>query len=204
MARRPARQMNQRPRNGSRYVSGNLAYDYDYLERERRREEERRRERAFQQDQQRRLRDAQRAHQAAVQRRKNAALRLRRRELQRISPLILFGFASAAAVVLLLLMSYAQLAIISNHVVEEQKKLSDLQEEHVALVARYERTFDLSAIKEAAEAAGMAKPSASQIYYVDLSTSDSVVLYQDADGNMFMRAFSAIGEKIMAVVEYLR
>lgn len=38
----------------------------------------------------------------------------------------------------------------------------------MSLVMDYERTFDMAKIKEAAEAAGMKKPTAGQVEYVEL------------------------------------
>ena len=190
MPRRNTRQVNQR------YVSGNLAYDYDYLEREQRRREEReRREYA-----ERRMRESR----PAPRRRTAEQPKQKHRERIRVSNAVVLGFGVAAAMVVVLLMSYAQLSMISREVVHEQKRLSTLQEEHVKLVARYERTFDLTAIKEAAEASGMAKPSASQIYYVDLSAPDNVVLYGNTGGNPLGRVFAAVGQNVGSLVEYFK
>ena len=44
--------------------------------------------------------------------------------------------------------------------------------EQVALMAKYEQSFDLSSVKEIAESVGMAQPSESQICYIDLPGSD--------------------------------
>ena len=74
----------------------------------------------------------------------------------------------------------------------------------VALLTRYEKTFDLTTIKEAAAAAGMAKPSASQVYYIDLSEADSVVVYQQKSQNVLARALTSLGNGVCAVVEYFK
>ncbi len=189
------RQSGQMSRN-SRYIAGNLAYDYDYLERERRRRAERERWEYAER----------RTHgtTARPEPRSKTAAPPKHRERQHVSPLILLGFAAAAAMVVVLLMSYAQLTAVSHDVVTMQRRLSTLQDEHVALLGRYERTFDLAAIKEAAEAAGMAKPSASQICYVDLSTPDNVVLYRCADETVFARVFTAVGHDVGSIVEYFK
>ncbi len=198
MARRPIGQ----PGHNNRYVAGNLAYDYDYLERERRRREERER-REYNEH---REYSERRARERAVRpepRVRNIAPP-KHRERQHVSPLVLLGFAAAAAMVVVLLMSYAQLTAVSHDVVMMQRSLSTLEDEHVALLSRYERTFDLAAIKEAAEAAGMAKPSASQICYVDLSAPDNVVLFRCADETVFARMFTAVGQDVASVVEYFK
>ena len=192
MARHPA----GKPNYNGRYVSGNLAYDYDYLERERRRRAER---------EQREYADR-RARETAVRAepRSKPLAPPKHRERQRVSPFAVFGFLVSAAMVVMLLMSYARLTAVSHNVVTMQGTLSTLEEEYVSLLSRYERTFDLTAIKEAAEAAGMAKPSASQICYVDLSAPDSVVLYGRADETALGRVLTAVGQSAASVVEYFK
>ena len=109
-----------------------------------------------------------------------------------------------AAMVALMIMCRAQLTEISAQVVSVQKEISALEDEHVALLTRYEKTFDLTTIKEAAAAAGMAKPSASQVYYIDLSEPDSVVVYQQKSQNVLSRALTSLGNGVCAVVEYFK
>ena len=60
------------------------------------------------------------------------------------------------------------------------------------------------AVQEAAEAAGMAKPSSSQIYYVDLSAPDNVVLYARAGENALSRAAASMGQGVASIVEYFK
>lgn len=205
MAQRSARQVS----GYNRYVSGSAAYDYDYLERERRRRaEQERRERQRRAERERREYAERRARAAAAEqrsapRRKTAAAP-RARERQRVSFLALLGFAAAAALLVMLLMDYARLTMISTKVVSMQNELAALQDEHVALVTQYEKTFDLTAVKEAAEAAGMAKPSASQICYVDLSGPDSVVIYTREETNFLGRVFASLGQNMVSVVEYFK
>ena len=191
MARDPERRTDY-----NRYVSGNLAYDYDYLERERRRRLER----------EQREYAERRAREPVVrpERRSKPAAQPKHRARQRVSPLAVAGTVVMAVMLVALLMSYAELTAVSHEVVTMQRALSTLEEEHVSLLSRYERTFDLTSIKEAAEAAGMAKPSASQICYVDLSAPDSVVLHARADGTVLGRVFAAVGRDIVSVVEYFK
>ena len=190
MARRPTRQMN------SRYVPGSLAYDYDYLEREQRRRAER----------EQREYAERRARETAPrpEPRRRVVAPPKHRERIHVSFAVVLGFAAAAVLVVMLLMSYAQLTAVSAEIVSQQKQLAALEEEHVKLMARYERTFDLTAIKEAAEAHGMAKPSASQIYYVDLSAPDNVVLYERAEANVLSRVFTSVGQDVVSIVEYFK
>ena len=72
----------------------------------------------------------------------------------------------------------------------------------MALTTQHEQLFDLDAVKETAEAAGMSKPSSSQIYYVDLSDGDSVVVYQQEEPGILSRLLTSLNHGIYAVVEY--
>lgn len=103
------------------------------------------------------------------------------RERQKLSVLTVLGFGAAAALAVLVLMSYIQLMGISNSVVSLKSQLEDLETENVTLTTQYERMYDLNTVQEAAEAAGMSKPSGSQIYYIDLSDGDSAVVYQQKE-----------------------
>ena len=192
MARQTVRRVN--PNNS--YVAGSAAYDYAYLERERRQRAEREhREYAERMERETARRPA--ARPKVVEKPKV-------REKLHVSPLLVLGFAVAAVMLVMILTDYAQLTAISTDVVSMQKELSSLEEDHVALVARYERTFDLTTVKEAAEAAGMAKPSSSQIYYVDLSTPDNVVLYRRENTSVLGRVFTSLGQDVVCMVEYFK
>lgn len=173
-------------------VVGNLAYDPAYEERNARRERELERPRQHEEF----IRPPQ---PKPVRRAKSV-----RREREKVSLGALTGFLALAAMVTLLITCRAQLTQISSEVVSMQKELSALEEEHIDLLSRYEKTFDLTTIKEAAAAAGMSKPSASQIYYIDLSESDSVVLYRQESDNVLSRVFTSLGQGLCAVVEYFK
>ena len=124
------------------------------------------------------------------------------RERQRVSGVLVLGFAALAAMVVVVLMSYAQLTSISADVVSMQKELKTLDAEHVALLTQYERTFDLETVKAAAVAAGMNKPSSSQINYIDLSAPDSVELCEAQNVSVLSRVFTSLGQGVFSVVEY--
>ena len=175
-------------------VNGNLAYDPAYEERQRRLRREQEYEREHQRE------EFMRPPQRKVQ--KKAAPVRRQRE--KVSLGALCGFAALAAMVALMILCRAQLTEISSQVVSVQKEIAALEDEHVALLTRYEETFDLTTIKEAAAAAGMAKPSASQVYYIDLSEADSVVVYQQKSQNVLARALTSLGNGVCAVVEYFK
>ena len=172
---------------GRNAVVGSLAYDYDYLERERRREQRTEQREEF-------IRPPQRKEQ------RKAAKKTRVRE--KISMMAVLSFVSVAGAVMMVILSYAQLTGISNSVVGMQKELRSLEEEHVALLTEYEQTFDLAAVKAAAEEAGMYKPSASQVYYIDLSAPDNVTLYETKDTVVLTRIFSSFGRSVASAVEY--
>ena len=188
------REQNMKYRRYSGRVNGNLAYDPAYEERQRRLRREQEYEREHQRE------EFMRPQQRKVQ--KKAAPVRRQRE--KVSLGTLCGFMALAAMVALMIMCRAQLTEISAQVVSVQKEISALEDEHVALLTRYEKTFDLTTIKEAAAAAGMSKPSSSQVYYIDLSESDSVVVYQQKSTNVLSKVFSSLGQGVCAVVEYFK
>ncbi len=188
------REQNMKYRRYSGRVNGNLAYDPAYEERQRRLRREQEYEREHQRE------EFMRPPQRKVQ--KKAAPVRRQRE--KVSLGTLCGFMALAAMVALMIMCRAQLTEISAQVVSVQKEISALEDEHVALLTRYEKTFDLTTIKEAAAAAGMSKPSSSQVYYIDLSESDSVVVYQQKSTNVLSKVFSSLGQGVCAVVEYFK
>ena len=171
-------------------VVGNLAYDPAYEERQRRL----RREQEHERQREEFIRPPRRQEKKAV--------RPRVRERQRVSGVLVLGFAALAAMVVVVLMSYAQLTSISADVVSMQKELKTLDAEHVALLTQYERTFDLETVKAAAVAAGMNKPSSSQINYIDLSAPDSVELCEAQNVSVLSRVFTSLGQGVFSVVEY--
>ena len=126
------------------------------------------------------------------------------RQRQHLSAFSVVGFAAVAALAVLVLMSYIQLTALSSETVALKKQLSALETENVTLTAQYERMFDRNSVKEAAEAAGMSKPSSGQIQYIDLSGADSVEVYA-AGGAAALNGFTARVEDIWAyILEYFR
>lgn len=170
-------------------VYGDLAYDLDRELRER---------------QFRHAGEAPRQRQAAKEpaARSGRATRVQTRERQKLSVLTVLGFGAASALAVLVLMSYIQLMGISNSVVSLKSQLEDLETENVTLTTQYERMYDLNTVQEAAEAAGMSKPSGSQIYYIDLSDGDSAVVYQQKEPDVLSRLLTSLHHGVYAVVEY--
>lgn len=176
-------------RHGATY--GSLAYDLDALAREKQLDEAGKLP-------QKKVRPAQPEVQP-VQRRQSAA-----RAAARPSPVLLLGTVLVVGMVIALMLCYVKLTGISDNVSSIKREISALEEEHIALLTEYERTFDLAAVKAAAEAAGMSKPSSGQIQYIDLSGADSVEVYA-AGGAAALNGFTEKAESLWAyVLEYFR
>ena len=176
-------------RHGATY--GSLAYDLDALAREKQLDEAGKLP-------QKKVRPAQPEVQP-VQRRQSAA-----RAAVRPSPVLLLGTVLGVGMVIALMLCYVKLTGISDNVSSIKREISALEEEHVALLTAYERTFDLATVKAAAEAAGMSKPSSGQIQYIDLSGADSVEVYA-AGGAAALNGFTEKAESLWAyVLEYFR
>ena len=117
---------------------------------------------------------------------------------------VLLGTVLVVGMVIALMLCYVKLTGISDNVSSIKREISALEEEHVALLTAYERTFDLATVKAAAEAAGMSKPSSGQIQYIDLSGADSVEVYA-AGGAAALNGFTEKAESLWAyVLEYFR
>lgn len=172
-------------------VYGNLAYDLDALVRERALEE------AGRMPEQ--PRPERRQEQEAVQR---SRVREAAQPKAQVSPLVLGSIAVLAVMVVALLMGYVKLTQISGNVAEMKAEMDRLNTEHVGLLAEYEQTFELSTIKEAAEAAGMSKPSAGQIEYVELSSADTAVVYAAGDDGILNRTLASVKDGVFSLVEY--
>ena len=176
-------------RHGATY--GSLAYDLDALAREKQLDEAGKLP-------QKKVRPAQPEVQP-VQRRQSAA-----RAAVRPSPVLLLGTVLVVGMVIALMLCYVKLTGISDNVSSIKREISALEEEHVALLTAYERTFDLATVKAAAEAAGMSKHSSGQIQYIDLSGADSVEVYA-AGGAAALNGFTEKAESLWAyVLEYFR
>ena len=178
--------------NSRSAVYGDLAYDLDREVRERA------------------LRHAGEAprHQTAVEAVPKAKPRVRSlskaqvRQRQKVSVLSVLGVGAAIGLAVMVLMGYIQLTIISDEVVSLQNQLEELQTENVTLTAQHEQMFDMATVKEVAAAAGMAKPTSSQITYLDLDSEDSAVVYRTETPSVFSRILSSLHHGVYAVVEY--
>ena len=177
----------QRKRPGTT-VYGNLAYDLDALVRERKLEEAGR------------VTEQERPAQPQPRRRAAAAPQPR----VGVSPVLLGGLVVLAVMLMLLIGSYVQMTTISGNVAQLKSELAALDDTHVALLTKYEQTFDLTTIKEAAEAAGMSKPTSAQIEYIDLGGTDTAVVYQAGAGGLLGDLADSVERGFAALVEYFR
>ena len=179
--------MTDERRRNMTMIYGSLAYDLDTLARERQLEEAGE------------MPERSGAPQPKAQPRRHPQAQAKTRP----SPLLVGGIVLVCALVMVLLFGYVQLTMVSNQVVTLKDQLTTLQEEHVALVTEYEKTFDLATVKAAAEEAGMSKPTSGQVQYIDLSGSDTAVVYGDEPG-VVEKAISSIKGGAQFIWEYFR
>jgi hypothetical protein len=126
------------------------------------------------------------------------------RERQRVSPFSVLGFAAVTGLAVLVLMSYIQLTALTADTVALKQQLTNLETEHATLTSQYEQMFDLTTVRTAAEAAGMTKPSASQICYLDVSGGDRAVVYQAEEPSVLSSVLTSLNHSLDAVVEYFQ
>lgn len=133
--------------------------------------------------------------------RRRAQARAAIRTAQKVSPLALLGFVCVAFLMVVLLLCYVRLNAISRSIVSMKTEISQLEVEQVSLLTQYEQTFDLSAVKEAAAAAGMIQPSDSQVFYISLPGEDQATVHRSRSSPLD-KFFAAIGRGIYAAAEY--
>ena len=107
--------------------------------------------------------------------RRRAQFKASVRPAQKVSFLALLGFACVSLLMVSLLLCYVRLNDISRSIVSMKSEIKQLEVEQVSLLTQHEKVFDLSAVKEAAEAAGMVQPSESQIYNIELPGANQAV-----------------------------
>lgn len=134
-------------------------------------------------------------------RRKARAMAGRRAAVQVSLPAIL-GVVAALAVALVVLMNCIELTRLSTETVQLKSELQSLENEHAKLNAEYEQMFDPATVKEAAEAAGMSVPTASQVAYVDLSDGDTVVVYSEEESSVLSRLMVSAFHGFEAMKEF--
>ena len=180
--------------NSRSAVYGDLAYDLDREVRERA------------------LRHAGEAprHQTAVEAVPKAKPRVRSlskaqvRQRQKVSVLSVLGVGAAIGLAVMVLMGYIQLTAVTGSISDLLEQVSQLEDQRVSLVMDYERTFDMAKIKEAAEAAGMKKPTAGQVEYVELGGGSKAEVYQAESDSLLRRLTHSVKNGVGALVEYFR
>ena len=170
-------------------VYGNLAYDLDALVRERQLEE---------------AGKLPQKKQPAVQEQPLPRRQTQSRTAARPSPLVVGGIVVLLVMVVALMLGYVTLTDVSGSVSSIKREIADLDEQHIALLTEYEKTFDLATVKAAAEAAGMSKPTSGQIQYIDLSGIDSVTLYKAEGGAALGGLLDQLERGWDYVLEYFR
>ena len=127
----------------------------------------------------------------------NARPKVQHRAAGQISLFAAAGAVIAAVLAVAVLWQYVTLTTISNDVVALQNEYSTLKSEEARLLAQYELAYDLKSIESAVTAEGrMVKPQSSQIYYMDLSGSDSVVVFEDEASVTLKEALGALVSKV--------
>ena len=108
------------------------------------------------------------------------------------------------AMAVMLLLSHVQLTTLAADTVTLRSELTALEAENVTLTAQHEQMFDMATVKEVAAAAGMAKPTSSQIAYLDITSEDSATVYQTESDrpSILGRMLSSLHHGVYAVVEY--
>lgn len=173
-------------------VYGNLAYDLDALARER------------QLDDAGKLPQKPAHPQPEVQVAAAPRQRAKAQTAVRLSPAVLVGLMVVSAMVVVLMLGYVKLTGISDSVSTIKREIATLEEEHIALLTEYEKTFDLTTVKTAAEQAGMSKPTSGQIVYIDLSGADTAEVYAAGNTAALRGLTDRLGEVWAYVVEYFR
>ena len=124
------------------------------------------------------------------------------RERQPVPVLTVVEVMAVIAAAVLLLLSYVQLTTLAADTVTLKSQLTTLQAENVSLTAQHEQMFDMATVKEVASAAGMSKPSRSQITYLDLASEDSATVYLTEEPSVLSRLLTSLHHGIYAAVEY--
>ena len=84
-----------------------------------------------------------------------------------VSPIVA-GVAVLMLMTVVLVLGYLRLTKASHEVTARQAQLQQVQEDNAALGVAYEKAFDQSSVKAAAQSAGMTKPTTDQIEYIEL------------------------------------
>ena len=120
-----------------------------------------------------------------------------------VAPFAVVGFIAVAIFASLVLFSHAQSTVLNAEIVELRGQLTTLEAENAKLSAQYEQAFDMTAI-QAAVGDGMARPSGSQVVYLDLSEPDTVVVFDKLKDSHVVDAVKNVGQALGDMIEYFR
>ena len=126
------------------------------------------------------------------------------RPREHASPVMLAGVAVLLMMAVVLMMGYIRLMQASHDVTVKQAQLQQAQEDNVALGVAYEKAFDQSSVKAAAQAAGMTKPTTDQIEYIELGGADMAEICRPESTGPLAQAWNWVKNGVDAVVEYFR
>lgn len=131
--------------------------------------------------------------------------RVRVREQEQVSVFAVVGFLAVAVFAALVVFSYVRLTVAGNETVQLREEISDLQDQQAKLLAQYELAYDANSIEEQLLSEGtMVRPQSGQIFVLDLSEPDSVVLYQEEKTEGLAGLFSGLEQIISSVLEYFQ
>lgn len=192
MAARSSRKPDRRYRTPG-VVEGNLARKLDS------RELERRLDSSGQMDFDQ-LYHRQRMTDAERRSKQRAKVKAAVRPAQHVSLAAVAGVLCVAGLMVVLLLCYIKMNTISRSIVSMKAQITQLEVDQVSLLTRHEQAFDMSTVKEAAEAAGMTQPSDSQVFYIRLPGEDQATVHKAGGGlGGFLAAF-----RFFTAAEYFR
>ncbi len=174
-------------------VNGNLARKLDSRELERRLDNSGRMD--FDQ-----LYRPQRMTDAERRSRQRAQVKAAVRPAQHVSLVAVGGALCVACLMVALLLCYIKMNAISRSIVSMKTQITQLEVDRVSLLTRHEQAFDLSTVKNAAEAAGMTQPSDSQVFYIRLPGEDQAMAHRTGNRGFF----AAFQRGFYTAAEYFR
>ena len=120
-----------------------------------------------------------------------------------VSPIVA-GVAVLMLMTVVLVLGYLRLTKASHEVTARQAQLQQVQEDNAALGVAYEKAFDQSSVKAAAQSAGMTKPTADQIEYIELGGANMAEICRPESTGPLAQAWNWVRNGVDAVVEYFR
>ena len=124
------------------------------------------------------------------------------RPAQHVSLVAVAGALCVAGLMVVLLLCYVKMNTISRSIVAMKAQITQLEVDRVSLLTRHEQAFDLSTVKDAAEAAGMTQPSESQVFYIRLPGEDQATVHKSGGG--LSSFFAAFHRGFYTAAEYFR